>query len=130
MRSTHRWPRDALGATALVVAVIALGLVLEHTAGPSWAGGGGSKVPTVVHHIGRSHPSSQRIPIAVRKQLLQQRRRGGRYGGADFSNLRGLRKAIVVQLGISAIVIAMMLVWRRVRRRLPRARIRSQSADT
>lgn len=112
MTPERRWHRAALGALALVIATVALGVILEHTVGSGWAGGGGTKGPIAIPHA-RFDPSAKRIPAGIRQQLLEGRRLGARYGGSNFSNVGGVGKAVVVQLGIGGVVVALMIAWRR-----------------
>jgi hypothetical protein len=65
MTTGRRWPRAALGAITMVIAVVALGLILEHTVGPAW-GGGRTNGPFGAGHTSFD-PSAKRIPLAVRQ---------------------------------------------------------------
>jgi hypothetical protein len=121
MKAQRRWSHAALGAIALVITVVAFGVLLEHTVGPTWASRGGARGVTAITHA-PSHSSATRIPPGVKQQLRDGRRLGARYGGSDFSNVGDLRRAVIVQLVIAAIVVALMMTWRGMRRTRTRAR--------
>lgn len=117
MTRRWRWYDAVLGSAALVVMEIAFGLVLEHGAGPSWAGNGGPKtLRALPHHA--LHASSQRIPEAVRQRLANGSRLGGRYGGLDLHNLGNLRHAVLIELLIAGLTVAAGVAARRYRRRM------------
>lgn len=114
-RNRPRWHHAALGAIAVVVAVVGLGLILEHTVGPGWGGNplAGPK-PGLIHVA--DHSTSQRIRPAIKAELLKGPRLGARFGGTNFSNIGGLDKAVFVQLGIGTAVVLLTIAWRRLRR--------------
>jgi hypothetical protein len=126
MTPRRPWHQAVLGACALVFAIIGIGLILEHTVGPSWAGSGDRPKAILATAHARFAPTTTRIPSDLRRELRDGRRLGARYGGSDFSDIGRLHKAISVQVGIGAIVVAIMMAWRRLRsRRNQLARARS-----
>ncbi|MGN6472763.1 MAG: hypothetical protein ACTHK4_03815 [Mycobacteriales bacterium] len=109
MKGHAPWHHAALGAVLLVAGMVALGLVLEHTVG---AGSGGVRPRDLAELSRHIHVGSRRISPELRAQLLKGPRIGGRFGGLDLRNTRGLARAVCEQVLIATAVVVLMLAWR------------------